>query len=111
LSAIKDRGEYPVPRHAAYIWTAGDQIFVGFPPQAAEEFGHTVRLPADLAGMRALLETLKERERQPQSLIAQRAEPTQYQLDKIIDHMKHQKKVDREKRLAEADALLSELGL
>ena len=111
MSAIKDRGEYPLPRHAAYIWQAGDQIFLGLPPRMGEQFGHTVRFPSTEKGIRLVLDTLTERARMPEALIASRAEPTQYQLDAMLDAMRKQKNEERAKRKAEADELLKELGL
>jgi hypothetical protein len=111
MSAIKDRGEYPLPRHAAYIWQADDQIYLGLPPRFGEQFGHTVRFPATVKGIALVLDTLRERARLPESLIGSKAEPTQYQLDHILDQMRKQKFEERQQKIEQIDKELAELGL
>lgn len=38
-------GDYPLPKHACYIWHAGDGIRIGLPPIEAGSKGHSVFIP------------------------------------------------------------------
>lgn len=95
--------DYPLPRHAAYIWQAGDKIFLGLPPRSGDLHGHTLTFPATERGLEAILQTLAERARLPESFIGSRAEPTQHQLDAILRELR--------KPRQEAEDMLKDLGL
>jgi hypothetical protein len=86
--------DYPLPKYAAYIWTVGDELFIGFPPTVGEK-GHTVRTKADAYGIGWAIHLLKAREssdHQHKLHIGHRpTEPCQYQLDAIIKAMKQHK--------------------
>lgn len=105
---------YPLPKHAAYIWIVGDQIHLGFPPTVGTK-GHSVQLPATPLGLGAALDLLKARQkaRLDELRIGYKEEPTQYQLDAIIQAMK--KGVEYGKpsgpKRDGSDVSLEELGL
>jgi hypothetical protein len=104
--------DYPVPRHAAYIWAAGDKLMVGLPPRSGELHGHTVALPYNQHGVAMLLRTLRERSEKPESFIGTKAEPTQYQLDKWLSAMAAQKREAAKAAVAaEIEEGLAALGL
>jgi len=47
--------KYPLPSHAAHIWHAADQLWLGLPSPAEGARGHTTHFPVDEAALRNLL--------------------------------------------------------
>lgn len=72
---------YPLPKHAAYIWSAGDQIFLAFPPTVGGDKGHSVSLPASAAGLSRALAILRDRASALDLRLNQRGTPTQLNLE------------------------------
>jgi hypothetical protein len=110
--------DYPLPQHAAYIWTNGDKILLTFPGYEGVESRrfNTVTLdpktPAETIAV--LWSVLRERanaSRQDRR-IASRAAPTQAQLDEMIKHMKVNR-IEPKKDVSDLDTdqILEELGL
>ena len=102
---------FPLPRYAASIWLAGDNLMLGLPPSDGHERGHTVVIPlskcasqraigewehdhgvvdlsryASTVGFTTLLSVLAERERAGRisPRLGERSEPTQYNIDEIL---------------------------
>lgn len=115
------RDDYPVPDYAAYIWIAGDQVCIGFPPTVGTK-AHTVKFPNTENGLLVALGVLRERSRAPHNklTIGNKCEPTGYMVERalagdpryqeLLDEIKRTKDVS-EKERAESIALLAELGL
>lgn len=107
---------YPLPAHAASFWIAGDDLWIAFPGQGPEERGHSVRLPASVAGLQTAIAILKERSTATSLKLGNRGTPTQYELEQdrkygaILEAMKADTEARRlSKTLAEME--LAELGL
>jgi len=107
---------YPLPSHAASFWIAGDDLWIAFPGQGPQERGHSVRLPASVAGLQTAINILKERAVAPSLKLGHRGTPTQYELEQdkkygaILAAMKEDAEAKRlNKTLAEME--LAELGL
>src|SRR6185503_16111600 len=101
---------YPLPKHAAYIWVIGDQLFLGFPSSIGEK-GHSVHCKADAIGLAWAIELLKERERQGRNTLRigeRKVEPTQYQLDDILKAIRQRQ---AEPKLDGSNMSLEDLGL
>jgi len=102
---------FPIPRYAASIWLAGENLMLGLPPSDGFERGHTVVIPlakcatsrpigewehdhntvdlsryAATVGFTTLLSVLAERERAGRisPCLGERSEPTQYNIDAIL---------------------------
>lgn len=107
---------YPLPAHAASFWIAGDDLWIAFPGQGPEERGHSVRLPASVAGLATAIAILKERSVATSLKLGNRGTPTQYELEQdtrygaILEAMKADTAERREAK-AKAQAELAELGL
>lgn len=125
---------YPIPACAAYIWTAGDKLFLGLPGEAGQ--GHTVIIPLDKMvpdvgmtglpkpyhrGFKVLIETLRHREIAPQRpMIGEKGALPKDAIAKAVEsdekYLAWGKalKLDRERKQvekADAVAFLKELGL
>jgi hypothetical protein len=107
---------YPLPAHAVSMWIAGDDLFIAFPGQGPEERGHTVRLPASVAGLQTTIAIMRERSTAKSLRLGHRGTPTQYELEQdkrygaILEAMAADTAEKRDaKRRAEAE--LAELGL
>lgn len=107
--------DYPLPAHAASIWTVGDQIMVAF-PAATGDSGHTVPFPATPKGIAALLTVLAAREHESHRVISTKASPSRYQIERaLVDDPKYKAwlgamaTTQAEKDKAKAE--LEELGL
>ncbi len=103
---------YPLPRHAAYIWSVGDQLMLAFPPTTGSEKGHSVSLPATPAGLSRALAILHDRASALDLRLNQRGTPTQLNLesDKKYNEWLRAMKSTKEE-VAEAGAFLEDLGL
>lgn len=107
---------YPIPAYAVNLWIAGDDLWIAFPGQGPEERGHSVRLPASVAGMQTAITILRERAQARSLRLGERGTPTQYELEQdkkygaILEAMKADSTAKREDR-ARAEAELAELGL
>jgi hypothetical protein len=77
---------YSPPSFAASIWLSpSGAVTLGFPPSPGHSGGHTVTLASSdetLLG-RLLLRVLRERAKQPQAKLGQKAAPTQAMLEKL----------------------------
>lgn len=114
-------GEYPVPSHAAYIWAAGDQLMIGFPPRNGQEKGHTASVPFNERGIGVLLALMRKRaEPEAKLAVGARAEPCAATLEEATASSEKYKqwlkdmsasKARRDAEKAEAQAFLAELGL
>lgn len=110
---------YPLPQHAAYIWTVGDEILIGLPPTTPEGRGHTVRLPASAAGMARVLQLLRERERAERFTVGEKSCPTQVDLEHMANALMRSAKLEAHRNAmaekaaerAEATELLKLVGL
>ena len=126
--------DYPIPACAAYIWTAGDKLFLGLPGEAGQ--GHTVVIPLDKMvpevgmtglpkshhrGFAVLLETLRQREFAPvRPMIGQKGALPKDAIMKACESDDKYKawgvalQMDRKRNeasKAEAESFLQELGL
>lgn len=111
-------GDYPVPAHAAYIWLAGDTIYLGLPSLTGSEKGHTIHAQANPTGLLALLSILRSRASGQSKGVGTKADPTQYNLEAVLASLRTRSDLDHEDRVKakaeatkEADELLKELGL
>lgn len=107
---------YPLPAHAASFWIAGDDLWIAFPGQGPEERGHSVKLPATVAGMQTAVNIMKERAQARFLTLGNRGTPTQYELEtdnryrtiaKALGETSARKKAEK----ADALALLRRIGL
>lgn len=113
------RDDYPLPSYAAYIWIAGDEVHIQFPPTVGTK-SHTVKFPNTANGLLILLDALRQRGREGKLVIGTRGEPTQYAVERALAgdrkynewlrHMQATKDVT-EKERQESEAFLAELGL
>ena len=107
---------YPLPSYAISLWVAGDDLWLAFPGQGPEGKGHSVRLPASIAGMQTAVAILRERSQAKDLRLGERGTPTQYELEQdkkygaILAAMQADTAEKREAR-ARAAAELTELGL
>jgi hypothetical protein len=112
---------YPLPNYAAYIWTAGDKIWVGFPSPSPDARGHSVPFPNTEQGLAAIVKIMQARERDPLSRrISAAGAPCRLQVEKelakdrryneLLKAMDDGRKVSEGEK-AEAKAFLEELGL
>lgn len=75
--------DYPIPKYAAYLWTSGDDLFLGLPGPGPGQ--SLLRLPPTEAGLRQALSILRHREYLPEETkIATRQAPTQYIIDQWL---------------------------
>ena len=72
---------YPPPKHSAYIWASGDQLYLAFPPLNGSAHGHRVVLPATPAGLSRALAILHDRASALDLRLNQRGTPTQLNLE------------------------------
>lgn len=107
---------YPLPAYAVSMWIAGDDLFIAFPGQGPEERGHTIKLPASIAGFQTTIAIMRERQSARSLKLGQRGTPTQWELEQdkrygaILEAMGKAKAVsDEDRRRAELE--LEELGL
>jgi hypothetical protein len=49
----------PAPKHAAYVWTVGETLWLGLPPLTGELHGHSLHFEATPLGLAAMLKVLK----------------------------------------------------
>ena len=107
---------YPIPDYAVNLWVSGDDLWIAFPGQGPEERGHSVRLPASVAGLQTAITILKERAQAKSLKLGERGTPTQYELEQdrkyaaILEAMKADT-AERREAQAKAEAELVELGL
>jgi len=87
--------DYPLPQHAAYIWTNGEKIILTFPGYESSDnrrFNSVVLNPKDPQSMAILWDVLKHRANtelnERRNVISQKGCPTQAQLDEMIKAMK-----------------------
>lgn len=126
--------DYPIPACAAYVWTAGDKLFLGLPGEAGQ--GHTVVIPLEKMipdtgmtglpkphhrGFAVFIETLRQREiasakpkigergALPKDAIAKAVESDDKYAawGKALQIARKQNEAEK----AEAEAFLAELGL
>lgn len=107
---------YPIPAHAASFWIAGDDLWIAFPGQGPEGKGHSVRLPASVAGLQTAIAILRERSQATSLRLGNRGTPTQYELEqdkkyKMILGAMRTDSAERKAARAKAAAELEELGL
>lgn len=106
--------QIPLPSHAASFWIAGDDLWIAFPGQGPNERGHSIRLPASVAGLQTAISILKTRS--APTKLGERGTPTQYDLEtdekfrKWLGAMNASKAATANER-AQAKAELEELGL
>ena len=105
----------PAPHGTCAVSLADNgQIVLHMPGQRAEQ--HTVKLTPDLNGMRALVNILRKREREPRATIGMDAAPTQLMVDAwLAAHPRHEPKPPKpspvELTPSEVDELLDGLEL
>jgi hypothetical protein len=109
---------YPLPAHAAYIWVAGADLFLGLPPVPGGTKGHQVRLPATDRGLAVALDILRERARAPGvphryggHVIGTKGAPVQYDIEEVLRRLGKPSPGARAEELREAEDLLKEAGL
>lgn len=104
---------YPLPAHAAYIWLAGPDLFLGLPPVPGGTKGHQVRLPANERGLSVALGILQERARAPGKPhhVGTKGAPVQYDLEEVLKRLGKPSPGARAEALSEAEDLLREAGL
>lgn len=107
---------YPLPDYAVSLWVAGDDLWIAFPGQGPEGKGHSVRLPASIAGFATAISILRDRAQAKSLKLGERGTPTQYELEQdrkygaILAAMQADT-ADRRADKARAEAELAELGL
>lgn len=118
-----DKPYYSRPASACDIWTDGEHIVLGFPPNAEHVRGHTVKIPlancqidanafggvpAKHTGWKALSDCLRARaDAQRHVTIAKAGAITGYQLEAILKNMSPVKYGSDNKRITS----LADLGL
>lgn len=110
--------DYPIPAYAAYIWIAGDEIVVQFPPALLDDRSHTVKFPNTENGLLLLLDVM--RRRRTELSIGLKGTPTKYEIERTLagsekykvwlEELKRTRGVS-EKEKAESIEFLKELGL
>ena len=134
MAVAPSKEVYPLPGNAAYVWTVGDNLFLGLPSETGQP--HTVIIPLDRMvpdcgptglpkhyhrGFAVLLDVLQQRERASRNpTIGARGAPPKATVQAAIESdAKYAVWIQalgqrREKNLAEkaeAEAFLKELGL
>lgn len=84
--------DYPLPSHCVALWTAGETLWVRFPPTQGHDRGHVVALHASVEGLKNLLVILRQREASPNPKIGQPGSPTQYDLETIAKALASQRR-------------------
>lgn len=108
--------DYSLPSHAASFWVSGDDLWIAFPGLGPEERGHSIRLPASVAGLKTAIDILKARAEAPSHKLGDRGTPTQYELEQdrkygaILEAMRGARE-STEAEKAAARKELEELGL
>ena len=111
--------DYPIPSYAAYIWAAGDRIWLGFPAMSDGTPPHSVPYPATERGLTLAVEALKAR-RVGDRTIGNHGAPTRHSIEVAASNDKKYKELlkalamndEREKEeKAKAERFLEELGL
>ncbi len=103
---------YPLPKHAAYIWSVGDHLMLAFPPITGSDKGHSVSLPATPAGLSRALAILRDRASALDLRLNQRGTPTQLNLESDAKYnawLRAMKTTDAERE--DAGKFLEDLGL
>lgn len=108
--------KYPVPSYAVNLWIAGDNLMVAFPGQGPAQQGHTLKFPASPAGLKTLISILNDRQHADDLRLANRGTPCQTNVESDEKYKAWLKAMGAGKakdaaELAEAEALLAELGL
>lgn len=108
--------KHPVPSYAASIWVVGDNLMVAFPGQGPEDIGHTIVLPIHEAGLKTVINVLKDRAKARDLRIGNRGTPTQWQAEndarwQALLRAASTDRKERERTRREAEAWLKELGL
>lgn len=107
---------YPLPAHAASFWIAGDDLWIAFPGQGPEAKGHSIRLPASVAGLATAIQILKDRAAATDLRLSNKGTPSQYEIENdrryqaLVRARKEERETSAEER-ASAAAELQELGL
>ncbi len=107
---------YPLPSYAVSLWIAGDDLWLAFPGQGPEGKGHSVRLPASVAGFASAVSILRERAQAKSLKLGEPGTPTQYELEQdrkygaILAAMKADT-ADKREAKARAERELQDLGL
>lgn len=107
---------YPLPAHAASFWIAGDDLWIAFPGQGPEERGHSIRLPASVAGLATAISILKDRAKATDLRLSAKGTPSQYEVENDARYkaLVRARSEDRQASLEEREAArkdLQELGL
>ena len=111
--------DYPIPDYAAYIWVAGDKVWIGFPPLGDLVQAHSVPFPATDKGLALLIRTLKERNQGLRHL-GTNGSPTRYAVEReLVNDRKyngilkamHAAKEKQAEEDAAATEFLKDLGL
>jgi hypothetical protein len=108
--------QYPLPAYAASFWIAGPDLWIAFPGQGPEGKGHSIRLPATVAGLATAIQILKDRAAADDLRLSQRGTPSQYEIenDNRYKALVRARAAERETTVEErarAKAELEELGL
>lgn len=75
---------YPPPSYACTVWLTGETLHAWFDGTGPSGQGHAVHFEASVAGLKALLVTLKEREREGRRTIGHETDPTQADFEELI---------------------------
>lgn len=113
---------YPLPQSAVAVTLGPNGLNIYLPPTREGGKGHTIVIPADAAGMKALVDILHAREA-GEVAFATRGAPTQRQVidPRILEGVRHkvaakgaaaaQRKAEQEAKRLDAMLKLRELGL
>ena len=111
--------DYPIPSYAAYIWVAGDKLWLGFPGTDESVRPHSVPFPANEVGMALAVDVLKAR-RTGDRMIGTKGAPCKHQVERelaqdrryndLLKAMAEAKATSAAEK-ADAEAFLEELGL
>jgi len=106
---------YPIPDHAAHIWTRGAELILLLPPSKGRK-GHSVTLPNTPKGLASVLLILRERENSNDRRIGTKAAPVQHTIDAWLesattDFLKTKKAKDQfsDEQKAKAKDIVSKL--
>jgi len=75
---------YPLPGFAANIYASGDGLALCLTDDGK---GHTLQIPATEAGMKLLVQILRERRAARRPYIGQKASPVQYDIEHMLKAM------------------------
>jgi len=112
--------DYPLPKHAAYIWTNGDRIIVTFPGYEGHDsrrFNSVTLRPDDPAALKTLWAILQSRANasEGERKIGGAATPTRGMVEEMMKRYrakpKPQKSEPSPEAMAKAEKILKELGL